>query len=390
MFARRTRSTVLVACIVTLLVVLLPLQALAADRYLAVIRINPYNPATSSSASFPHYTGVNLNCSGGGYGLDWVSSFSLNGFTINYNWTIVDLFVDADGSGLGHVATGNFWIQDNTGNPGYNAYTNNNYAYSHFGPGEYGLFFDMSGTSQYYGDTSRAPVHFFSVAGGADNPGYGEGQAFDYYGHLDKEAYLYDPNLASASFSDVNSSTSFSYSIGQLALRNIARGQGGSFSPNNQVNRAQMAAFIARSMGWDTDTSNGASCFPDLATSGIDMSLRYNICTLQAHGVVQGYQDGTYDPLGNVLKVQTIAFISRSMVAKGYWAAQPDKAQLNPNIPASSGHRGDIATYHHYALTNLDVFPFDNWNAWADATSRSWFSAAQWKALSIVELQDQP
>jgi len=390
MFARRTRSTVLVACIVVLLVVLLPLQALAADRYTAVIRIDPNNPTTTSSATFPHYTSVDINCSGAGYGLDWVSSFNLSGLTINYNWTIVHLYVDADSTGLGHVATGNFWIQDNTGHPGYNAFTNNDYAYAHFGPGEYSLFFDMSGTSQYYGDTSSAPVHFFSVAGGADNPGYGDGQAFDYCGHLDKEVYLYDPNLGSASFVDVNSSTTFSYSIGQLALRNIARGQGGSFSPSDQVNRAQMAGFITRSMGWDTITNYGASCFPDLDPSGVDMALRYNICTLQAYGVVQGYQDGTYDPLGPVLKVQTIAFISRAMVAKGYWAAQPDNPQLHPNIPASSGHRGDIATYHRYALTNLDVYPFDSWNAWTDATARSWFAAAQWKALSIVELQDQP
>jgi hypothetical protein len=243
--------------------------------------------------------------------------------TINCNYTIIHLYVDADAGGLGHVATGRFWVQNNTGNPGYDAYTNYTYAYSHYDVGEYSLFFNMGGVSQYYGDTSRAPVHYFTSAGGVVNPS-GDGFGGEWCTHADKEAYLYAPNMTSTSFPDVSASSAYSYSIGQLALRNIARGAGGYFNPGSQVNRAQMAAFIARSMGWDTITAYGDPCFPDLIPSGIDIALRQNICTLKAFNVVQGYQDGTYDPLGPVLKVQTIAFISRSLVTAQQLVAQPD------------------------------------------------------------------
>jgi hypothetical protein len=45
---------------------------------------------------------------------------------------------------------------------------------------------------------------------------------------------------------------------------------------------------------------------------------------------------GTADP---VLNVQAISFITRAMVAKGYWAFQPDDGSAYPNIAPESGHR---------------------------------------------------
>src|SRR3712207_7096579 len=49
-----------------------------------------------------------------------------------------------------------------------------------------------------------------------------------------------------------------------------------------------------------------------------------------------------------VLNAQVISFITRAMVTKGYWQAQPDNPTLYPDVPAASGHRTDLATYAFY------------------------------------------
>ncbi len=60
--------------------------------------------------------------------------------------------------------------------------------------------------------------------------------------------------------------------------------------------------------------------------------------------MARGYQDGSYKPTNKVLNAQVISFITRAMVTKGYWQAQPDDPALYPDVPAASGHRADLAT----------------------------------------------
>ena len=98
--------------------------------------------------------------------------------------------------------------------------------------------------------------------------------------------------------------------------------------------------------------------------------------------MARGYQDGSYKPTNKVLNAQVISFITRAMVTKGYWQAQPDDPALYPDVPASSGHRADLATYVFYAGAVPGTAPAAGWGGWADPSTRGWFALAQWQALN--------
>ena len=147
-------------------------------------------------------------------------------------------------------------------------------------------------------------------------------------------------------FADVAAGTTTTEAIAQLAARGIVRGYGdGRFGPDDPVMRAQAAGLLSRSLGWDA--ADFGNRFTDRAE--VDADLWRNIGALAHYDVARGYADGTFHPTEAVIQAQTISFVARAMVAKGYWQAQADDDALFPNIPASSGHRGDLATYVHYA-----------------------------------------
>ena len=181
-------------------------------------------------------------------------------------------------------------------------------------------------------------------------------------------------------FSDVSAGIPGAEAIAQLAARGIIKGyQDGRFGPDDHTLRAQMAALICRAVGWDTE----AYTTPFSDRNGVDDDLWRNIGTLSYHNVARGYNSSTYGTTDNVLNVQVIAFISRAMVAKGYWQQQSADSTSYPNVPSSSGHRDDLATYVHYAGT-LPDFP-DTSGAFANydqPSTRAWFARILWQALS--------
>ena len=163
-----------------------------------------------------------------------------------------------------------------------------------------------------------------------------------------------------------------------LAVLGIVRGyENGCFGGGDMILRAQMAALIARGMVWDNETRGNA--FPD--RNGVDDNLWNSVGALAARGVARGYPDGTFDPLGPVLQAQTISFIARAMVGKGYWQQQPDDPKLYRMVPASSGHRADIATFVAYAGPLPDR-PLGTAFDWDQPSSRAWFARAFWQALN--------
>lgn len=183
-----------------------------------------------------------------------------------------------------------------------------------------------------------------------------------------------------SSFSDVPTGSPAATAIAQLAARGIIKGyQDGRFGPNDRTLRAQMAALVCRAMGWDSEL--WLNPFTD--RKGVDDNLWRNIGTLNHYGVARGYNYNTYGTTDNVLNVQVIAFISRAMVAKGYWQQQYANSSLYPNVPLSSGHQGDLATYVHYAGALPDNpntnGSFANWD---QPSTRAWFARALWQALS--------
>lgn len=191
--------------------------------------------------------------------------------------------------------------------------------------------------------------------------------------------------VAQPSFVDTPADPTAAEAIRALAARGVIHGcdsSAGLFCPDETTLRAQMAALITRAMGWDSfDLGNP---FPD--QNGVDNDLWRNVGTLASYGVAKGYDDprgGKYfDPTGNVLAGQTISFITRAMIKKGYWQQHLDDGTAYTNVPVSSGHRDDIATYLFY-VKSLPDFPNTSgaFTTWDQPSTRTWFARALWAAL---------
>ncbi len=80
--------------------------------------------------------------------------------------------------------------------------------------------------------------------------------------------------------------------------------------------------------------------------------------------------------------MQVISFLTRGWVTKGYWTQQPDNAGIYPNVPASSGNRGDLVTYADYtgAVPGTGS-PYSTWGGWNVDAPRAWFAQAEWQAF---------
>ncbi len=161
-------------------------------------------------------------------------------------------------------------------------------------------------------------------------------------------------------FGDVPANRDDAAAIGELATRGTIRGyNASSYGPDDGVQRAQMAALIARAttgtapaghtltppaclVAGTWDCEDWGNSFTD--QSG-DPNLWRNAGTLQHYGVALGYQPGDcaakgrafpcYGPSDAVTYAETITFITRAMVAKGYWVLQPNA----PRSPTRGSRR---------------------------------------------------
>ena len=180
--------------------------------------------------------------------------------------------------------------------------------------------------------------------------------------------------------------------IAQLATRGVIKGcdQAASpplFCPTDPTLRAQMAVLIVRALGWGGE--NPANPFSD--RNGVDDELWQAVAILAVHNVANGLGDGTYGTTSPVLNAQVISFVTRAMVAQGYWRLQADDGTIYPNVSADSGHRQDLVTYVHYAGvvrgTNSAAADFIGWDA---ASSRAYFAFVLWQAFDSYFGVDEP
>ncbi len=95
--------------------------------------------------------------------------------------------------------------------------------------------------------------------------------------------------------------------------QNVVAGYGdGSYHPEHQVNRAQMAVYIARSRGWvavDDDMTTAPEVFPDVP-AGYWAGTAVQACA--DNGVAHGYLDGNYYPDNVVTRDQMAVYIARA------------------------------------------------------------------------------
>lgn len=205
-------------------------------------------------------------------------------------------------------------------------------------------------------------------------------------------------------FSDVATNRVDFVAITELAARGIIYGYGnGDYGPDDGVQRAQMAALIARATaaGPGTPTTNLAppACLVagtwdcddwgnDFTDRGaLDGNLWRNVGALQHYGVALGYTAETcaarglavpcYGPNDEVTYAQTISFITRAMIAKGYWSNHPEASLPFEGIPLP--HQDDLRTYSYYTQGRGGMLatPAD----WNDQATRGWFALALWGAL---------
>jgi autotransporter family porin len=159
-----------------------------------------------------------------------------------------------------------------------------------------------------------------------------------------------------------------------LVDRRIIRGYAdGRLGADDTTQRAQMAAMIARALRWDGEDRGN----PFVDRGGTDAALWRNVGTLAHRGVARGYGDGTFRPARQVTRAETIAFITRALVAGGRWAPGPDPGAGAPGGP----HRRDLATY----LRRVGALPAGSGDLNQPAT-RAWFAAALWPALRSAGL----
>jgi len=169
-------------------------------------------------------------------------------------------------------------------------------------------------------------------------------------------------------FADVPSSDPDYQAITTLAALGIINPSGvnggGQFQPERGVARAEVAAFVARVFGWQTETH--ANRFPDQCDpkgqNCLDAELWNTVAALQDYGVVGGYTDratcaasGTvapcYLPRDPVLRLQIVSIVARAFTkapdirATGFWERLTAVAGQYTNVPDSGTQRSDLATY---------------------------------------------
>ena len=220
------------------------------------------------------------------------------------------------------------------------------------------------------------------------------------------------------SFSDVPGGQSYTEAVHNLAARGLVLGYGGGrFGPSDKVNRGQMAALIARATpqgpgtppttltppnclvaaSWDCEV--WATDFTD--QNGLDPNLWRDVAALRHYGVALGYTQADcatkgkaypcYGPNDQVTYAQTISFITRTMVKKGYWQNQPGGAPPYSGVPTA--HADDVRTYHYYTqgfggvATGPGPWSEARWN---DGATRGWFAQALSVALLSYWGSDAP
>jgi len=125
-----------------------------------------------------------------------------------------------------------------------------------------------------------------------------------------------------AAYSDVEEGTKVYEAVGILSNLNILTGfEDGTFKPDETVTRAQMAAIICRTLGYEdqAQSSMGSTVFNDVAA---DHWASGYINVAQAQQIINGYGDGNYGPEDKVTYEQAVKMI---VSALGYELAAQAK-----------------------------------------------------------------
>lgn len=156
-------------------------------------------------------------------------------------------------------------------------------------------------------------------------------------------------------YSDVEEGTYVSEAVSVLSDFGVFNGfEDGSFQPEVNVTRAQMAKVICEMLGYNK-IAVGATDFTDVPSN--HWASGY-INTIQGLGIINGYGDGTYGPEDVVSYEQAIKMIVCALgyepmaASKGGWSAgyMSVAASIGLLDGANGATRGDIAVLVYNAL----------------------------------------
>lgn len=113
-----------------------------------------------------------------------------------------------------------------------------------------------------------------------------------------------------ASFPDVDSDAWFNKYIGYLEDKDVLSGyEDGTFRPMDTITRGEISAVIARAQRYDLISYNGI--VTDVTEN--DWAKDY-IETLADKNIVSGYEDGTFGPYSPLTRAEAVAIINRVLV----------------------------------------------------------------------------
>ncbi|WP_338824257.1 hypothetical protein MHOCP_23450 [Moorella humiferrea] len=181
--------------------------------------------------------------------------------------------------------------------------------------------------------------------------------------------------------------------IKKMTARGILAGyEDGSFRPDIPVRRVELVAMLARLAGWDP-ANDEIPPFSDAAA--IPSWARGVVAAARAHGLVAGYEDGTFRPDRPVSRVEAAAFFTRylEIVSKetgndGTADANTPAAGATAPLPAASpegqagsstvgvSNAGDLLSSAADSISVPVSLPFRDWDeipAWGrEAVARTY------------------
>ncbi len=117
------------------------------------------------------------------------------------------------------------------------------------------------------------------------------------------------PPAAAEVFSDVADDNPHADGIAWVAAADITTGfQDGTFGPNLEVTRAQMATFLVRASN-DLEPATDPPPFPDVAPDNVHAP---SIAAVAEAEITTGFQDGTFGPNQQVTRAQMATFLVRA------------------------------------------------------------------------------
>jgi hypothetical protein len=174
-------------------------------------------------------------------------------------------------------------------------------------------------------------------------------------------------------FSDVLQNSDFFSEINTLKYEGIISGfEDGTFRPQQNVTRGELAKFIANAGNYDQNNYGNMQFFPDVDSSNTFYSF---INTLKGYGVINGFEDGTFKPDTPVTRGEAAKFI-----VNGF-----DNAFVN-NFTNNRGKTYLYGDSQNNAITAS--YTQNDWKYFSDVPSGLWYDPLTTYGLRYEALGD--